>query len=416
RTAQSYTLGAGVGIGLVSMLLIIFSLLYPKLQQINFRKKHLKPYQPQAGRQVMDPLTREPIQAGEMVVDICRLAIPWQTWQECGHTCPRFPGCTTSNLQCKGHGGVATSGFFSLQGPHRRLNWIWYGALGGFIAWIIAGFVFVFGQNLVSSLGLAGADDLIEDTMLGAAFGFGISLMLSIIEERTESRRFSISRILMRTLLATVLAIVVFGGSYMLFDSGAIASPLIVGAIAWVFLGLSIGFVLSLFGSSVSLGRGLIGGLLAGIVGFGCYTLLGELSEDFLLAKVVSLVSGGAVLGGILDTVVQLSESYEMEFLQPATYRRNVPLSKWLGTGSEIIIGTQPGSQVYVKWPDEAVLPEHAKIKLEGERVFLIPMAETLVNGHIVNQKRIQLQDKDLIQLGRNAITQMRFLQKQEAK
>ena len=93
-------------------------------------------------------------------------------------------------------------------------------------------------------------------------------------------------------------------------------------------------------------------------------------SDDYLLAKLVSLILAGGVLGlGTRQQVINLAEDYYIEFLQPVEYSRSrVPLSKWLKSDYEIIIGTEPGSQVYIKWPDEAVEPEHAPHHAGGGR------------------------------------------------
>jgi hypothetical protein len=187
---------------------------------------------------------------------------------------------------------------------------------------------------------------------------------------------------------------------------------MVAAAISWLAFGLGLGTVLSLR-SSIDVRRGVVGGVLAGLVGFVVYVLFEQWLSADLVGKVISLLATGALLGLVLDTVVKLAEHYEIEYIAPSNYRRRVPLSKWLKNEWSIMIGSQPGSQVYVKWPDEEVLPEHAQIRLEGGRVYLVPQGETLINGQIINgEKRTQLEDGDLIQLGRRGLTQMRFWQR----
>ena len=392
-----------VGLAGVAGLLAAFFFLVPVVRRQQFERQHVVPYTPQPGRQVLDPLTREPIPAGEEVVNVCAQVVPLRTWRDCGDQCPHYPGCTSNTLQCAGAGQGANPNFFALQGDNRRLNWIWFGAVGGLVGWIL--------YALVAGLlpGFATAGTLVRDGLLGACFGTGLTLMLAVMEERSQSRRISPGRILLRTVLGALVATATFGGSYLLLEYNVLRAPVLAAAIAWLLFGLGLGIVLTVR-STIDERRGLLGGLLAGIVGFVVYWVIGELAGTDRIAKVVSLLVSGALLGLVLDTVVQLAEAYEMEYIAPANYQRRVPLSKWLRNGWDIVIGTQPGSQVYVKWPDEDVLPEHAQLRMDGGRVYLLPQGETLVNGRIVNgQKRTQLQNGDTIQLGRRGHTQMRF-------
>lgn len=405
-------------IGLVGIggTLAIFYFIVPLARRTRFRRQYVKPYVPAAGRRVMDPMTREPIPPGEPVVDRCSMVVPLQTWRDCGDQCPHYPGCTNNNLQCDGSGRGQSLNFFALNGVNRRLNWVWFGMLGGFVGWLFYALIAGFGSSLINSLtavfGYNNASTLAREALLGACFGLGLTVLLSIMEERSESRRISLARILWRTALGGLTATLAFGGGYLLLENGIVGEPYVAAAISWIAFGLGLGTVLSLR-SSIDRKRGLLGGLLAGVVGFGVYGLFGQWLADDLVSKVVSLLVSGALLGLVLDTVVKLAESYEMEYVAPANYRRRVPLSKWLKSDWNIIIGSQPGSQVYVKWPDEEVLPEHAQLRLDGGRIYLFPQGETLINGKIVNgQKRTQLQNGDLIQLGRRGLTQMRFWEK----
>ncbi|WP_116126994.1 FHA domain-containing protein [Lewinella sp. IMCC34183] len=418
------TLGPGIGtsllvptlIGLAGVggMLAVFYFLVPMLRRQRFQKEFVVPYQPQAGRHILDPMTREPIPAGEPVVNVCEMLVPLQTWRDCGDQCPHFPGCTNNNLQCDGSGRGHSLNFFALHGVNRRLNWIWFGALGGFVGWLLYALVDGLAGGSITAFtrevsGYRNAEALVGDVLSGACFGLGLTLMLSIMEERSQSRRLSVRRILLRTLLGGIISIIAFGGGVMLLGSGIVAQPLFAFALSWVVFGLGLGIVLTLR-SSIERKRGIAGGLLAGVTGFLVYWLSLTLVGDEMVPKVISLLVSGALLGLVLDTVVELAESYEIEYVAPSNYRRRVPLSKWLKSDWNIMIGTQPGSQVYVKWPDEDVLPEHAQIKLDGGRVYLFPHGETLINGHIINgQKRTQLESGDTIQLGRRSVTQMRF-------
>ncbi|MEM9260208.1 MAG: FHA domain-containing protein, partial [Bacteroidota bacterium] len=404
-----------VGIIGVGLLLAIFAFVVPLLRSKRFEQKYVVPYVPRPGRQILDPMTREPITPGEPVVNICAMVVPLQTWNDCGGQCPHYSGCTNNNLQCKGEGRGESTKFFSLNGVNRRLNWVWFGACGGVLGWLIYALVGGLGEEAIAKVAdtLAhlndDADTLVRDSLLGACFGLGLTFMLAWMEERAQSRKKSWPRIIGRALLGGLWATAAFGGGYLLLEGSIITAPILAAAISWVLFGVGLGFILSLK-SSIDHQRGLLGGLLAGVVGFLIYWISSGLFDTSLIPKVLSLLVAGGLLGLVLDTVVKLAESYEKEYVSPENYRRNVPLSKWLKSDWEIQIGSQPGSQVYVKWPDESVLPEHAVMKMEDGRVFLLPQGETLVNGKIINgSKRTQLASGDTIQLGRRGITTMRF-------
>jgi hypothetical protein len=413
--AKAWYIPTLTGILLVGFLLAIFYAVIPRLRQQRFLRKSVAPYVARPGRQILDPLTREPIQPGEPVVNVCSMVVPLNTWRDCGHQCPHYPGCTSNNLQCDGAGQGQSSDFFALTGSNRLLNWIWFGTLGGLVGWLLYAGLVGFGSEYISAVaseslaGMKNGEALVRDAILGACFGMGLTLLLANIEERSQSRRLSWGRILLRTLLGGLVATAAFGLGFFLQQHGNIGSPVLAAAISWVVFGLGLGLVLSI-NSSIDLKRGVLGGLLAGVAGFLIYWLVGELFDASLFGKMISLLAAGGLLGLVLDTVVKLAESYEMEYVTPANYRRNVPLSKWLKSNWDIMIGSQPGSQVYIKWADEEVLPEHAILKLDGGRVFIIPHGETLINGRIINgQKRTQLESGDTIQLGRRGTTQMRF-------
>ena len=392
-----------VGLAGVAGLLAVFFFAVPAIRERRFLRDHVEAYAPEPGRQLLDPLTREPIPAGEDVVTVCARTVPLQTWRDCGNQCPHYPGCTSNNLQCKGEGQGRNPNFFALQGDNRRLNWIWFGTVGGLVGWVL----YALAASLLPGFSTAGT--LVRDGLLGACFGTGLTLMLAVMEERSQSRRISGRRIALRTAIGAVVATATFGGSYLLLEYDVVRAPALAAVPAWLFFGLGLGAVLTIR-SSIDERRGLLGGLAVGLVGFLVYWAVGEVFGTDRVAQVISLLICGGLLGGVLDTVVQLAETYEMEYVSPVNYQRRVPLSKWLRNGWSIVIGSQPGSQVYVKWPDEDVLPEHAQLSMDGGRVFLLPQGETLVNDRIVNGlKSVRLESGDTIQLGRRGQTRMRF-------
>jgi FHA domain-containing protein len=169
--------------------------------------------------------------------------------------------------------------------------------------------------------------------------------------------------------------------------------------------------------SSPTLLKGIKGGLVASLVAYVVYLFLLDkvFADNYPLAKLVSLLSLGSILGYILVTVVGSLEDFEMEYLSPEAFRQTIPISKWLKKNIDVYIGTEQGSYVYVKWSDEQVKPRHARLHFGKGVVFLEPLAETLVNGKIAAVKKsAPLKDGDVIQLGRESVSRMRFREKRK--
>ena len=208
--------------------------------------------------------------------------------------------------------------------------------------------------------------DISNTTLLGTLFGIGLVIMLSWVDELGESRQFSFGRIILKTLIGAILSSLVFLGSFYLTFSDTISNVYVGSALTWVLFGLVIGLVLS-FQSSISVGKGILGGTLAGILAFLIYNGITFLFPTFPnFAKLFSLMAMGAVLGFTLVTVVKSLEDFEIEFIAPAAYRRIIPISKWLRNNVKIDIGTEQGAYVMIKWSDTEVQPLHANLVLSN--------------------------------------------------
>lgn len=418
-----------IGVLLLSVLLAVIFLLIPVIRKWQFDNKYVKLYQPEGNRRSVDPLTNEPIMAGEKVVHKCQQVVPLATWEGLGGQCPNYPDCL-DYMNCNGAGGPEkTEGLFSMQGIYRNLNWLWFGALGGFIGWmlyavfrniglewyrsILSG-VFSSGAGTLGSKGDLQAvnqwmEGLVNNTLIGVAFGIGFILMLTIVEERSQSRRQSWLRVLLRVVMGIILSLGVFWLGYYL-EKNVISSIYLSGLVTWLLFGLVVGLVLA-FNSSISMLRGVLGGVLASVVGYQFYWLLGDVWQDFIAAKLISLIVMGAILGWIIVTVISSLEDFELEYVSPSNVSNNIiPISKWLKSGLEVLIGTSNDCYVYVKWQDGEVAPIHAKLTMDNGKVFLMPIAETLVRGYPSPKgQKIALRDGDVIQLGKESITRMRF-------
>lgn len=422
-----------LGIAILVGLLAVFAFTVPALQRSDFKKKYVVAYKAEAGRRHTDPLTLDPIQDGEMVVTRCSQIVPLRTWEGLGWQCPNHPDCMHNKLiNCNGAGGPEnTNNFFSLQGAFRRLNWLWFGAAGGFLGWLVfAAFKwlnFDWYKGLLSNIyaridstGRAAADAadtnlLADNTMVGIAFGFGLITMLAQVEERTQGRGVSQLRVAVRAVVGVVVSALVFILGFFLYFERIIPMLFLSEVMTWVLFGLAVGMVLSI-NSSIVLSRGVLGGGLAGLLGFAIYVGIGKLTDNFIMAKLIGLMTQGAVLGWIVVTVVNRFEDFELEYVSPPEFRRIVPISKWLKSGMEVVIGTEQGSYVYVKWKDDEALNRHAELRYENGAVVITALGETTVSGVLLQPgKKRHLQNGDLIQLGRNGRSRFKFKAKSVA-
>ncbi|MBK9013911.1 MAG: hypothetical protein IPM82_07405 [Saprospiraceae bacterium] len=165
---------------------------------------------------------------------------------------------------------------FSLKGTYRRLNWLWFGALGGLVSWVFAlsgKITLPWLRELLS----AGFDTdvqistaLYDSIFLGAAMGFGITLALSIVEEMGQSRMFSFWRILLRCVIAIVLGMLIFFLQELLTAKVLPNNNYLGHLLGWTIFGTVIGLICTLL-STIELKSGLIGGLIAGIVAVHIY-------------------------------------------------------------------------------------------------------------------------------------------------
>ena len=60
---------------------------------------------------------------------------------------------------------------------------------------------------------------------------------------------------------------------------------------------------------------GILGGIIASAIGFQFYWILGNFWQDFIGAKLVSLIVMRAILGWIIVTVIAALEDFELEYV-----------------------------------------------------------------------------------------------------
>ncbi len=420
---------------IVAFFLAIFSQFLPGIKRLGFLRKYVRRYEKIDKKQYArsDPYTLQPFDEADRVVIKCRQIHHLDTWKLLDNKCVNYPGCLrhTPGLtgSCsEGEGISAGEVFFSQQGPYRMLNWVWFGALGGLLAWLcMIGISALPLQGLYSFLGELSGDGngyaLLRDSLTGFSLGLFLSIMLAWAEENGQSRQFSWGRILIRAGLGALVSTLVFFGTFLLFKEifGENLS-FVRGLLSWMLFGLVLGISLSIR-SSIHLFRGLIGGSLAGSIAFLLYYLPFLLNEyawgrnSFEWTKMIAFIILGAILAYTLVSVIRSYEDFELTYLSPAEFRRVNPISKWLKTGMDIHIGTDSACYVFVKWSDldPEVQPKHAELSYKEGKVFIKPLHPVWLNGReIPLNKSYELRDKDEIQLGPEGITRMMFTVKNE--
>jgi len=427
-----------VGSMLVASLYIGLKYWVPLYKKRLFRKLYVQKYVQEANVIRRDPLTQDAFQEGDMVVVKCQQMVALSTWDAIGH-CPNYPACMEFAKPCDGAGGSDNIGdFFSQKGIFKTFNWIFFGALGGLIGWFLYAITKLTNftaphtllKYILKNTGLEqkllqsqAGEHLISNTLpasneaiVGVVLATGIAGTLSYVEDKGDARKFSVSRVLIRTLLSFLAACIIFlKGSalqYLVFGG----NPFISGLVTWTFFGLVFGMILS-FNSSILLKRGIMASVIACSVGFIVYHFIIIISNDSW-SKLFSFIVLGALLGWIIVSVISSLEDFEIRYISPQLYWGIIkPISKWLRRGLEVWIGTEPKCYVFIKWEDEKANSMHAKLTLENDVVYIEAKAETLLNGVILPLNvKTPLHNNDIIQLGVGSVSKMQYIEKRRVR
>jgi hypothetical protein len=403
-----------MGVLALALLLLIISELPALWRLWQFNRKYVKPYGRVRipNRQETNPITLQPFRDNDMVVTKCKQKALAATWQRRGYRCPNYPDCPLTAYGCHGKGFLKDPPklFFTQQGSYRLLNWLWFGAGGGFLAWLL--FLALKSANFTDN---QTTQKLIENAFFGFSLGLGLTAMLSWVEERGQSRRLSWTRILLRALGTSLLTSLVFvGGFYLEKNIGLYVG----GLLTWLLFGLGLGWALSFY-STISWQRGLLAGVIAGVLAFQVYfVLVKSLESQSELALLVSLILLGALAGMVIVSVVRRLEDFELEVLSPTQFSgQKAPISKWLKADMNITIGTDQGCHVLVKWGDQDAEAQarHAELSMRQQQVFITPHAETWLGGYqLPIGTSHPLSSGDIIRLGRESISRFRYHEKRK--
>ncbi len=400
-----------IGLLSIAVLLLVLSEFIPLLRIYNFYRKFVFPYSKvqKKDERKLNPITGRPIPPDEKVVVKCdreNCGVPLRVWKQKNYQCFHCPDI------CEGSVNVGFKEFFDQLGIFRRLNWLWFGALGGLLAFLI----------YFSIINLFDLDPGKSDhsvwiyVTLGFSIGVGLTSMLAWVEERGEGT-FSRLKIFSKTLIGAIVSTALFfiahnvqSSEYQLGNLGI--------AFFWLLNCVFIGGILS-FWSSVSRGRGVLSGLIAGLVSSIGYFLILLLfpDPDAEMSRILTLVIAGGLLGLVIIQVITQLDKIELEVLSPK-YRKGLvySLDNYLNSNENVIIGSDmKRSQARVKWDDTYVYPQHAELTMNNNRVFIKPLgdAEILVNDRLlVSENSQQLNGGEKIQLGRHSHTVFKYTQK----
>lgn len=388
---------------ILAVTLLVLSEVVPWIHILNFKKKYVFSYSEvqRQGERKFNPVSGMPLKPNERVVKMCNrdiCEVPLHIWERRNYQCLYCPD------RCDGNANIWTREFFSQRGSAKKLNWLWFGAAGGAMAWILNYLLELFPQEA--------SREWLSQILLGFSTGLSYALMLSWVEELGQSRNLSILRILLRAFIGGVAGAALFFGFAYLGHSGLLS------ALTWLLFCAILGLVLSI-NSSIPWIRGGLSGLAAGVVSGAVYYALPLLfsNPEASLVKMITLIVAGAVLGqGIIQVVKQL-DKIELQVVAPQ-YRSGLvfSLDNFLKTGNNVVIGKEMKTcTVRVKWEDEMVLGQHAQMKMSDNKVFIQPLGEAelwINDNRLTRGQSLLLRGGEMIHLGRNNKTVFKYLQK----
>lgn len=411
-----------VGLLSVTLLYVTLGQLYPLYKQLVFKKKFVRPYfeVKEEGRTRYDPITGEPFNNSEKVVIKCQRMTSWESWKYNGHQCPDYPKCMHASDPCReGRREYAYDNFFEQQGEYRLFNWLWFGSVGGFSAWLVwASVRLILPQNIYTANEPGIPFDWFYEMFLGAALGIGLTLFLAFVEEKGLFRALSWNRIVIRGLLGTLGGIIAFALgleiSQFIPEMNLELDLYLKGLPSYALLGIFIGAVLA-YKSSIKLSRSLTGGVVAAVMGYSLYFMIVQLFQSPEWGRMLGFVVLGTILGIMIVSVVYQKSDYILEIISPPKFNRTLSLNKWLDGGENVMIGSDPSCQIYIKWQDPSVNYRHALLKLLKGAVVLIAQEELYLNERMVRKNQeVRLKKGDIIRLGRGGATQLRFYEEKQ--
>lgn len=447
---QQQITAAAWGVALLLGILLLLILLLPGLKKLYFQGKFIHRYGDIKKDKIRKtcPIIKSPIKDDTIVVDKCLTMVSLKGWKHLGGSCgvPKCPTCggpkknhkDTTDHKRKNLLQQGTAELLQQEGVNKRLAWLWFGALGGFIGW---GF-----YVLAARLGLESwhktmvVQALVKDSQVdtfniavisGIFLSAGLSIGLLWVENLKRATPAPWGRVLLKILLAFVAS----WGIFMLVTYAYLHYfnfNYIGGFISWLMFSIALGFILTL-DSGIPRRNGLIAGFLASIFAYHIYYGLIELIPNPLMGQMMGYIFLGTLLGLVMVWVINSLEEFYLEVAIPAKKRGTyIRLSKWLMQNQILILGRKrkipDGYQdtLYtmetILW-DSKIEDHHVAFRYNRNeaKVFVKPLPNTRGGSHFVEvngrniSKEAALKDKDLIKIG-NTTLEYRERRKQPAK
>ncbi|MEM6631467.1 MAG: hypothetical protein AAF694_17430 [Bacteroidota bacterium] len=412
-TSQFWNLLVG-GALIVALLLLALSETVPWIKSSQFKKNYALRYGQVRlpNQRIVHPISGEPLQDQDWVVKKCELQkcmVPLDVWKKKNYQCIHY-------RECEGHVNIGKQQFFQQLGIFRQLNWLWFGALGGLLAWTA--------QELLDTYFLTDlalwvqqvspeiSTGMTAQGLLGFSLGLCLTLVMAWVDEAGQGRNFRALLFLGKIILGGIAGSLIFVlGAYFIQSL-----PILAGLLSWLLLGIALGAIISM-ASHITAYRGILGGAAAAVIAFGAYHILIEVTQSVEVPKLLGFILFGAIFGWTVIRVVKELELIELEVLAPA-YRKGFKfiIDKWLRVEKDgVRIGKNMKNKVRVKWDDMEAQDYHARIFLRGAKVFIAPFKgqQIWVDGKMIHGDGEQaLSGGEKIWLGRNRQTEFRYIQK----
>ena len=426
-----------IGLGILTLLFVVAAVLFPKFKEAVFKKKYVLKYKDHIKRASLDPemiqdcgWCGEEIKPNENVVTKCNHVQHYACWKDkeiAGNKCFNHPQMCKKGVQKI----YTATDFFQQKGETMHLNWMLFGAIGTFIAWILITLIFGmetnkyadFITNLLSNFFGKGLDErlqaeLIErkyfdlfymNTLVGTIIGAILSTIFSYLE--AKQKRINIMAIL-KILLRGIIGAV---GGFMAFLIGSffhslINTDYISQFVSWLTFSLLLGIILSI-GTSIKLKDSILGGLLATVVGFQFLFFIQLLPINNTFGQLFAYIIFGAIIGTTISVVVEKMEKFSLEIITSDFKRKEghkIRIHKWMTGVSKqnVYIGKGKDNHIELDWEDN-VADRVAQLANE-DGVYLTaledennPENQVKLNGRLLQQnKQRKVQNGDIIIIG----------------
>lgn len=402
EASQTMLWGALAGIIFIFVILVIIQFIVPLINNKVFNAKYVLRYRPVKGEiKKACPYCNDPIFENQPVMAKCKHIVHTQCWVANDYMCPEYgQNCNTGKQF-----------YFDINDPFSRknklpyLSWVFFGLVGGFLAWL--SFLFIrdipFTENLAISLvdSLTASDDVMRFNYIqkitpllaiGFSMGFFLSLFFAYVEEYRRINVLILMQFLLRGITGAFIGLISFlAGGILIVSLGVAYTNIYYDWIPWLIFGAFIGLSLSVK-STIDWIHGLLGGVIAIVFSFiVLYAFSAQLGDLGYLILVISFMLYGAGLGGSIATVRTSAEQYFLRILNGPREGLSIAVHKWMRSGSgvsEVYIGTSGACEINMNWGNtEEVAEKHAKMYMNRDRK--IPVLVSLEKGKstILNQR-----------------------------